>query len=280
VPQDTVFYEKIERIFELKSDALVMGILNVTSDSFYDGGKYQNNESQLLQCKRMIDEGVDIIDIGAYSTRPNAKDIPEEDETKQLCNAIQIVRKNFPNILISADTFRATVAEKAIVAGANIINDISGGTMDRQMFETIARLKVPYILMHILGTPQTMQKSPNYNDVNKEVFAFFEEQLKKLELLGVKQVIIDLGFGFGKTIEHNYELLNNLNKFHKLGKPILVGLSRKSMIYKTLNINTKESLNGTTILNTIAIQKGAKLLRVHDVKEAKEVITLTRLLNP
>lgn len=278
MPQDTVFYEKIERIFDLKSDALVMGILNVTSDSFYDGGNYENEENQLLQCKKMIAEGVDIIDVGAYSTRPQAIDVPEDIETEQLCKAIHAIRKNFPDVLVSADTFRANVAEKAIAAGANIINDISGGTMDEKMFETIARLQVPYILMHIQGTPQTMQVNPEYKNVTQEVALFFEQQLVKLEKVGIKKVILDPGFGFGKTIEHNYQLLNDLEKFQQLSKPILVGISRKSMIYKPLIINANESLNGTIILNTIAIQKGAKILRVHDVKEAKEVIALTRLL--
>jgi dihydropteroate synthase len=189
------------------------------------------------------------------------------------------VRKAFPEVLISADTFRAKVAEKAIEAGANIINDISGGTMDEKMFETVAKLDIPYVLMHIQGTPATMQVNPTYQNVTKEVMSFFEERIALLEKLGLKKVILDPGFGFGKTMEHNYELLQNLEQFQKFGLPVLAGISRKSMIYKLLNINQQESLNGTTILNTIAVQKGAKLLRVHDVKEAKEVVTLSTFLN-
>jgi len=256
-----------------------MGILNITSDSFYDGGKYLNEAEWLAQAQKMITEGADIIDIGAYSTRPGAQNVSEETEIERLTTTIKSVRKAFPEVLISADTFRSKVAEKAIEAGANIINDISGGTMDEKMFETIAKLNVPYVLMHIQGTPATMQANPTYENVTKEVMSFFEERIALLEKLGLKKVILDLGFGFGKSIEHNYELLQNLEQFQKFGLPVLAGISRKSMIYKLLNISQKESLNGTTILNTIAVQKGAKLLRVHDVKEAKEVVSLHTFLN-
>jgi dihydropteroate synthase len=279
VAQDKVFFQKIERIFDQKSPPLVMGILNITSDSFYDGGKYLNEAEWLAQAQKMITEGADIIDIGAYSTRPGAENVSEEIENEQLTTTIKSVRKAFPEVLISADTFRAKVAEKAIEAGANIINDISGGTMDEKMFETVAKLNVPYVLMHIQGTPATMQVDPTYQNVTKEVMAFFEERIALLEKLGLKKVILDPGFGFGKTMEHNYELLQNLEQFQKFGLPVLAGISRKSMIYKLLNISQQESLNGTTILNTIAVQKRAKLLRVHDVKEAKEVVRLNTILN-
>lgn len=277
--QDKVFFQKIERIFDQKSPPLVMGILNITSDSFYDGGKYLNEAEWLTQAQKMITEGADIIDIGAYSTRPGAENVSEETEIERLTNAIRSVRKAFPEVLISADTFRAKVAEKAIEAGANIINDISGGTMDDKMFETVAQLDVPYVLMHIQGTPATMQLNPTYQNVTKEVMLFFEERIVLLGKLGFKKVILDPGFGFGKTMKHNYELLRNLEQIQKLGLPVLAGSSRKSMIYKLLNISQKESLNGTIILNTIAVQKGAKVLRVHDVKEAKEVVTLSTFLN-
>jgi len=279
VAQDKVFFQKIERIFDQKSPPLVMGILNITSDSFYDGGKYLNEAEWLTQAQKMITEGADIIDIGAYSTRPGAENVSEETEIERLTNAIRSVRKAFPEVLISADTFRAKVAEKAIEAGANIINDISGGTMDDKMFETVAQLDVPYVLMHIQGTPATMQLNPTYQNVTKEVMLFFEERIVLLGKLGFKKVILDPGFGFGKTMKHNYELLRNLEQIQKLGLPVLAGSSRKSMIYKLLNISQKESLNGTIILNTIAVQKGAKVLRVHDVKEAKEVVTLSTFLN-
>jgi dihydropteroate synthase len=279
VAQDKVFFQKIERIFDQKSPPLVMGILNITSDSFYDGGKYLNEAEWLAQAQKMITEGADIIDIGAYSTRPGAENVLEETEIERLTTTIQSVRKAFPEVLISADTFRAKVAEKAIEAGANIINDISGGTMDENMFETVAKLDVPYVLMHIQGTPANMQVNPTYQNVTKEVMTFFEKRIALLEKLGLKKVILDPGFGFGKTMEHNYELLQNLEQFQKFGLPVLAGISRKSIICKLLNISKKESLNGTTILNTIAVQKGAKLLRVHDVKEAKEVVSLHTFLN-
>jgi dihydropteroate synthase len=276
--QDTIFYEKIEQIFKADLSSLVMGILNVTNDSFYDGGKYIYEEQWLEHTKLMIDEGADIIDIGACSTRPNAKEISESDEVERLIPVIKSVRKMFPEILISADTFRASVAEKAVDAGANIINDISGGTMDVLMFTSIAKLQVPYILMHIQGTPQTMQKNPTYVNVVEEVFDFFDRSLKELKKIGFKKVILDPGFGFGKTVEHNYQLLKNLEKFQSFDNPVLIGISRKSMINKLLNINYKDSINGTTILNTIALEKGAKILRVHDVKEAKEAVKIIEYL--
>lgn len=272
--QDTVFYEKVEQIFNHNFPPLIMGILNVTPDSFFDGGKFTSEIQWLEHTQQMIDEGADIIDIGAYSTRPGATNVSEQDEMERLVNVIKSVRKQFPELLISADTFRASIASKAIDAGANIINDISGGTMDDMMFSTIAKLNVPYILMHIQGTPQTMQQNPHYENVTEDVFAFFTSKLKELKELGVSKVILDPGFGFGKTLEHNYQLLENLEKFNSIGLPVLVGFSRKSMICKLLKIKPEEALNGTSVLNTIALEKGAKILRVHDVKEAKEAVMI------
>lgn len=270
VAQDTVFYEKVEQIFNHNSPPLIMGILNVTPDSFFDGGKFTSEIQWLEHAQQMVDEGADIIDIGAYSTRPGATNVSEQDEMERLVNVIKSVRKQFPEVLISADTFRASVALKAIDAGANIINDISGGTMDDNMFSTIAKLKVPYVLMHIQGTPKTMQEKPQYENVTEDVLAFFTSKLKELKDLGVSKVILDPGFGFGKTLEHNYQLLDDLEKLNSLGFPVLVGFSRKSMVCKLLDIRPKEALNGTSVLNTIALKKGAKILRVHDVKEARE----------
>lgn len=272
--QDTVFYEKVEQIFNHNPPPLIMGILNVTPDSFFDGGKFTSEIQWLEHTQQMIDEGADIIDIGAYSTRPGATNVSEKEEMERLVNVIKSVRKQFPEVLISADTFRASIASKAIDAGANIINDISGGTMDEMMFSTIAKLKVPYILMHIQGSPKTMQQNPQYENVTEDVLNFFTGKLKELKDLGVSKVILDPGFGFGKTLEHNYQLLEDLEKFNSIGSPVLVGFSRKSMVCKLLNIRPKEALNGTSVLNTIALEKGAKIIRVHDVKEAKEAVMI------
>jgi len=276
--QDTVFYQKIERIFDQKSGALVMGILNVTPDSFFDGGKYTEEKQWLGQVSLMVTAGADMIDIGAYSTRPGAEDVSVEVESERLIKVIRSVRKAYPDLLISADTFRSKVAKDAVAAGANIINDISGGTLDSEMFAVIADLNVPYILMHIQGSPQNMQDNPKYTNVVEEVYAYFENKLKQLSALGIKQVIIDPGFGFGKALEHNYDLLKNMDRFGTFGLPVLAGVSRKSMINKLLNISSKDSLNGTSILNTIALQKGAALLRVHDVKEAKEAVAIVEFM--
>ena len=276
--QDTVFYQKIERIFDQKSGALVMGILNVTPDSFFDGGKYTEEKEWLGQVSLMVTAGADMIDIGAYSTRPGAEDVSVEVESERLIKVIRSVRNAYPDLLISADTFRSKVAKDAVAAGANIINDISGGTLDSEMFTVIADLNVPYILMHIQGSPQNMQDNPKYTNVVEEVYAYFEKKLKQLNALGIKQVIIDPGFGFGKTLENNFDLLKNMDRFGTFGLPILAGVSRKSMINKLLNISSKDSLNGTSILNTIALQKGAKILRVHDVKEAKEAVAIVEFM--
>lgn len=272
--QDTVFCEKIEQLFNSSSKPCVMGILNITPDSFYDGGKYLMEGDWLGQTAQMITEGATLIDVGACSSKPGAADISEEDELERLIKVIKSIRKHFPEVLISVDTFRAKVAQKAVEEGANIINDISGGTMDAAMYATVAKLNVPYILMHIQGTPKTMQQQPIYTNVVNEVYAFFENKLRELTQMGVSKIIIDPGFGFGKTLEHNYSLLKQLNKFTALGVPILVGISRKSMVYKLLDTSPDNALNGTTVVNTIAIQNGAKILRVHDVKAANEVIKI------
>lgn len=258
--------------------ALIMGIINLTPDSFYDKSRFLSEKEILKQVEKMLNDGADIIDLGAVSTRPGSEKISEEEELKRLLPALKSIRESFPECIISVDTWRAVVAKKAVAEGANIINDISGGTMDAYMFETIAQLKVPYILMHIQGTPQTMQQNPTYNDVVNEVIDFLAERIQKLRLLGVSDIIVDPGFGFGKTLEHNFTLLKHLEQFAILDCPILVGVSRKSMITKALNIKADESLNGTTVLNTISLMKGAKILRVHDVKEAVEAVKLTSLI--
>ena len=273
-PQDTVFSQKTDRIFEPDTTPLLMGILNSTPDSFFDGGLYTSEIKWLKKTADMIENGANIIDVGAYSTRPGAVNITEEEELERLVPVITSIRKHFPEQLISVDSFRASVAEKAVGEGANIINDISGGTIDPLMFSTVARLQVPYILMHIKGTPQTMQLSPNYDNVVEEVCFYFDDRIKLLQELGFFKIIIDPGFGFGKTLEHNFQLFNHLDRLQSFKLPVLAGISRKSMIHKVLNISSKEALNGTTVLNTLALTKGASILRVHDVKEAKEVIDL------
>jgi dihydropteroate synthase len=251
------------------SSPKVMGILNCTPDSFFDGGKYKNESDILSQVEKMLLEGATFIDVGAYSSRPGAQHISEEEELQRMLPVIHVLMKNFPEIIISIDTFRSKIAREAINAGGAMINDISGGKMDVAMFETVANLQVPYILMHMLGTPQNMQKNPVYKDVTQELISFFADAMNQLKL---NDVIIDVGFGFGKTKEHNFELLKNLALFKNLEVPILAGISRKSMLYKTLNISAKEALNATTSANTIALLNGANILRVHDVKEAVEAI--------
>jgi dihydropteroate synthase len=253
---------------------LVMGILNVTPDSFYDGGSFTTEKEWLSHTEKMLSEGADIIDIGCTSTRPGAKVPGKEEEITKLSGVLNSVVNHFPDAVISVDTYHASVAEKAVDCGAAIINDISGGTMDTEMFAIIARLKVPYILMHIQGVPETMHIKPTYNNVVKETVKFFSEKISELYSMGLNDIIIDPGFGFGKNIEHNFTLLKNLNVFKYFNNPLLVGVSRKSMIWKTLQITPSESLNGTTILNTIALMGKADILRVHDVKEAKETIRL------
>jgi dihydropteroate synthase len=255
------------------SQPVIMGILNLTPDSFYDGGKHNSIETALQHAEKMVSEGAKIIDIGAVSTRPGAYQVSADEEWERMKAIIPLLKSNFPGIVLSVDTYRSSIAGKAVEAGAHIINDISGGTLDDKMFETVARLNVPYVLMHIKGTPETMQKNPEYEDVVEEVRQFFEERIVKLNKLGVKQIILDPGFGFGKTLEHNYQLLNSLEVFTAMGFPVLAGLSRKSMITKLYGGEKKEALTGTIEVNKIALQKGAKILRVHDVKEAVGLIT-------
>ncbi|MFN0727923.1 dihydropteroate synthase [Polaribacter gochangensis] len=260
------------------SSPKVMGILNITPDSFFDGGSYKNESDILQKVEKMLSEGATFIDVGAYSSRPGAIHISEEEELQRIVPIIKLLVHHFPEIIISVDTFRSNVAKKTVEAGAAMINDISGGKMDENMFKTVADLQVPYIIMHMLGTPQNMQKNPTYEDVTKEVISFFAEQLFKLHQLKVNDVLIDVGFGFGKTIEHNYELLKNLALFKNLDAPILVGISRKSMLYKPLEITPQLALNATTSANTIALLNGANILRVHDVKEAIEAIKIVAQL--
>ena len=255
-----------------------MGILNLTPDSFYDGGTNNSITDALKTVSVMLLEGADFIDIGAYSSRPNATHITEVEELNRILPTLKAIVKEFPDALISIDTFRANIASATINEGAHIINDISGGDLDDKMFETIANLKVPYILMHMKGSPQTMVKEANYENLFKELLDYFLIKIKRLLALGVKDVIIDPGFGFAKKPEQSFELLNKLDQFKILDVPILAGLSRKSMIYKTLGINPEDALNGTTVANTIALLKGANILRVHDVKAAAESIKLVQQL--
>jgi len=256
----------------------VMGILNVTPDSFYDGGLY-NRESELIkQAEKMIHDGADFIDIGGYSSRPGAQDISPEEEWRRVKPAIQSIKKEFPSALLSIDTFRSQIANRAINEGCDIVNDISAGQLDADMFSTVASLQVPYVIMHMRGTPQTMKQLVNYENLLADIIDYFHRIIYQVNQAGIKDVIIDPGFGFAKTSDQNYELLNKLEQLHVLGKPLLAGLSRKSMIWKTLNTNPEFALNGTISLNTVAILKGATILRVHDVKEAKETIKLMEKL--
>ncbi|MCL7764295.1 dihydropteroate synthase [Polaribacter sp. Z014] len=257
----------------------VMGILNITPDSFFDGGKYKNESDFLNQTNKMISDGATFIDVGAYSSRPGAKHISEEEELQRIVPVINLLVQNFPEIIISVDTFRSKVAQETINVGAAIINDISGGKMDDTMFTTVANLQVPYILMHMLGTPQNMQQNPVYKDVTQEIISFFAAQIHKLHQLKLNDIIIDVGFGFGKTNVHNFEILKNLELFKSLDTPILAGISRKSMLYKTLDISAQEALNATTSANTIALLNGANILRVHDVKEAVEAVKLVNQIS-
>ena len=252
----------------------VMGILNVTPDSFYDGGKFTGEKPVLDQVKKMLDEGASFIDVGGYSSRPGAAEISEEEEAVRVVPTIQFIIKNFPQCIISIDTFRSSTAIKAVEAGASIINDISGGEQDPRMFETVASLDVPYILMHMRGTARTMTTLTAYSNLLKDITDYFHTKIYRLHQLGAKDIIIDPGFGFAKTAEQSFELLHHLDYFKILAQPILAGISRKSMIWKTLQTTTEGALNGTTALNTVALLKGASILRVHDVKEAVECIHL------
>lgn len=252
----------------------VMAILNITPDSFYNKSRVSTIDEALNTAEKFIEAGAKFIDVGAYSSRPGAADVSETEEIDRLVPIIQAINQAFPETIISVDTFRAKVAEEIIDAGAHIINDIAAGNLDDKMFETVARLQVPYIMMHMKGTPQNMQDSPSYENVSKEVFSYFSEKIKTLNQLGVKDIILDPGFGFAKTLDHNYELLKNMQMLNFFELPFLVGFSRKSMITKALNIKTEDALNGTTVLNTTALLKGAHILRVHDVKEAVECVEL------
>jgi dihydropteroate synthase len=281
VAKDTFFHKKVTlnaggKLIDL-STPKVMGIINLTPDSFYAGSRKQSVDEALQQAEKMLNEGAAFLDIGAYSSRPGAIDIAVQEEMDRLLPVVEALAKSFPCAVLSIDTFRAVVAEAAINAGAHIINDISGGQLDAGMFATVGRLQVPYILMHIKGTPQNMNQLAQYENVFNEVFDYFTDKYYRLKQAGVKDVIIDPGFGFAKKMEHSYALMNRLQEFSLLGLPLLVGVSRKNMIYKTLGVNANEALNGTTALNAIALTKGATILRVHDVKEAVEGVKIWEL---
>jgi dihydropteroate synthase len=253
----------------------IMGILNVTPDSFFQGSRYNSDIDILKAAVRMTEEGADILDIGGYSSRPGAADVPEDEEKSRVLRAISLIRRELPDAIISVDTFRADLAEEAITGfGAALINDISGGDADKRMFSVIEKLNVPYIIMHMQGNPRNMQVNPVYDDVIADILKWFGERIYKLQSVGVKDIIIDPGFGFGKTIDHNYELLNRLNEFSVAALPVLVGVSRKSMVWKILELTADEALNGTTVLNSFALANGADILRVHDVKEAVQAVKL------
>lgn len=253
---------------------VVMGILNLTPDSFYDGGTLLTEKNLLTKAEKDIKDGASILDLGAVSTKPNAAEVSEEKELARLIPALKLLRKTFPNVFISTDTFRSQVAVVAANEGADIINDISGGMFDANMLATMGKLKLPYVMMHTQGTPQTMQQNPQYKNVVADVFGFFTRQIKTAQQSGIEQLILDVGFGFGKTLEHNYELLAQLKKFETLVFPILTGVSRKSMINKVIGTKPENALNGTTVINTLALLNGANILRVHDVKEAMQAIQL------
>ena len=257
---------------------LVMGILNITPDSFYETSRCIDTQKALERAQQIIDDGGDIIDVGAYSSRPGADDVSEEEEIARLRSVLPIIREKYPDAIISVDTFRSSVARYVVEeCGVDIINDIMGGDGDEEMFSTIAQLKVPYVLMHMRGTPQTMQSKTDYSDVLVEMISYFSEKLNRLRLLGVSDVILDPGFGFAKSLDQNYNIIKNLTDIAQFNLPLLVGISRKSMIYQPLNISPGESLVGTVALNTIALAKGADILRVHDVKECVETVKIFEL---
>lgn len=256
------------------STTMVMGILNLTDNSFYDGSKYNTTEKAMHQARKMIQEGAEIIDIGAQSSKPGSKEISEGEEWNKLKDVIIKIKSEFKNILVSVDTYRSDIAEKSINNGVDIINDISAGDLDKNMISVIAKHKVPYIIMHMQNTPKNMQENPKYNNVVEDITSYFKRKIDQLTKQGIEDIIIDPGFGFGKTIEHNYQILNNLDKFKSFNLPLLIGVSRKSMIYNLLKVNPDSALNGTTVANTISLTKGANILRVHDVKEAVECIKI------
>jgi len=257
----------------------VMGVLNITPDSFYDGSRVNSEKEILGRASKMLESGADMLDIGGYSSRPGAEDTTEKEEIERISRALKLLRKEFHSAILSLDTFRSSIAEIGIEHfGVDIINDISGGNLDNKMFDVIEKHKVPYILMHMKGTPQNMHVNPVYDDLMAEILKWFSEKKHALVIRGIKDIIIDPGFGFGKTVKHNFILLNKLERFSVLGLPVLAGLSRKSMIWKTLEISPSESLNGTVVLNTVALMKGVAILRVHDVAEAVQAIKLVKRL--
>lgn len=283
--EDSVFPQKYTFQFngrlQVWNSPKIMGILNVTPDSFFGKSRVNFTSNDFAkQVEKLISEGADILDIGGYSTRPGAAEVSEEEEINRVVPAVEWISKNFPDVLLSVDTFRANVAYQAIGSGAHIVNDISSGDLDPEMIPTVGKLKVPYIAMHMRGNPANMHELTNYSDILAEILNYFAEKQEQFKKFGIKDVIIDPGFGFAKTIEQNYFLLKNLKQFQRLSSPILVGISRKSMIYKTLGINADDALNGTTALNMFALCQGANLLRVHDVKEAKETLKLYHTIYP
>ncbi|MBD1365265.1 dihydropteroate synthase [Mucilaginibacter sp. ZT4R22] len=283
VAKDTFFQKKVTlnaggKLIDLSSPK-VMGIINITPDSFYAASRKTDKSSVISQAEKMLTDGATFLDVGAYSSRPGAVDISVEEETERLLPAVEAIVQSFPEAIISVDTFRASVAEAAVKAGAHIINDVSGGSLDAEMFATVARLQVPYILMHMKGTPQNMVQQAQYEDVFAEVFDYFVTKIYQLKQLGVHDIIIDPGFGFAKTAEQGYQLMSRMQEFDVLQLPVLAGVSRKRMIYGLLGSNAEEALNGTTALNTIALTKGAGILRVHDVKEAVEAVKIWEACN-
>ncbi|MCX6325365.1 MAG: dihydropteroate synthase [Bacteroidia bacterium] len=274
MPEKTRYINAGGKLLDLEIPK-VMGILNITPDSFYKGSRYNTDEDVLRTAVRMMEEGADILDVGGYSSRPGAVDISPEEEGNRVLKSIRLISRELPDAIISVDTFRAEVAREAIVeCGALMINDISGGDADSEMFSVVEKLNVPYIMMHMNGDPRTMQDNPVYEDVVADILKWFGERIFKLQSVGVKDIIIDPGFGFGKTVDHNFELLRRLGDFSIAGLPLLIGVSRKSMIWKTLRITADEALNGTSVLNAVALANGADILRVHDVKEAVQTVKL------
>ena len=266
-----------ERLLDL-SGPMIMGILNVTPDSFYDGGFYDNQKKVIDQVEKMINDGASIIDIGGYSSRPGAENISPDVELARVLPIVKLIKERFSKILISIDTFRSEVAKQCVENGADIINDISGGSLDSKMFETVAKLNIPYIIMHMRGNPSNMMDKTDYENIIEEMENYFSKKIELAKSFGVNDIIIDPGFGFAKTTKQNFDILKNLTCLKKLDKPLLVGVSRKSMIYKTLNLSPIDSLNGSTVLHTISLLKGANIIRVHDVKEANECIRLVNEL--
>jgi dihydropteroate synthase len=293
IPYSNPSFKTEDKLFPLKNTLqikgqlflidkpLIMGILNLTPDSFFSGSRSETSKEMLiLKASQMIQEGADILDLGGYSTRPGASEVTEEEEIKRVIPAVEWIAEAFPSVLISVDTFRSNVARAAVLAGAHLVNDISAGNLDSKMLEIVGQLDVPYIAMHMRGNPKTMLEKTNYSDILVEIMNYFSEKVASCKANGIKDIIVDPGFGFAKTVEQNFEILRNLDYFLALSLPIMVGLSRKSMIYKTLGINPEEALNGSTALHMYALCKGANILRVHDITEAKETLNLYKQLHP